>query len=166
MEDYYGPADNAKMKCQEGCDECVGTGEHECVMCSDNYEMTPGCPGTCRWCDPEACDANGMPLCGNRGIANTYQSSCDCVNGQYFDGMFCRNCGDGCEVCDSQGNNSEDVAYGFMCSKCEDGLFTWGNLASCWDWTPFNYQFIDPEYAAYPNEAIFDIEINFPEDEC
>jgi hypothetical protein len=81
MDNYYGPADSLKLKCQEGCDECFGTGEHECALCSENYEMVEGCPGTCQWCDPDSADENGMPLCGNRGGPFTYQSSCDCMNG-------------------------------------------------------------------------------------
>lgn len=167
LENWYGPADNLKLKCQEGCDECLGTGEHECVMCSENYEMVEGCPGTCQWCDPDACDENGMPLCGNRGGPFTYQSSCDCGPGQYFDGMYCRNCTPGCEFC------SVDVD-GFICNHCEDGLVLWGIQTMCNDFIPFHYTgsngYYYPKFEDYDEPSgygyLFDIEFNVPEDDC
>lgn len=93
---HIGTADNAHLRCYEGCDDCIGPGEHECVYCSANYELVEGCPGTCRWCDENACDEDGYPVCGNRGANWSGQSECDCHSGQYFDGTWCRECADGC----------------------------------------------------------------------
>jgi len=124
---HEGPANECELKCHEGCKNCTGTGEHECVYCEDNYEMTPGCWGTCRWCDENEADEDGYPSCGTRGIFK--DSECDCTSGQWYDGEFCRYCTAGCATCDVDGN----------CTTCEAGLFRWANYDGCWDFCPFGY---------------------------
>jgi hypothetical protein len=126
MENWYGPADDCRMKCHEGCETCSGTGEHECLRCAENYEMSEGCNGTCVWCDENACDEDGFPSCGDKGFGF---SECDCTSGQWFDGDFCRSCAAGCDVCDEFGN----------CTQCEQGLYRWADFDGCWDFCPFGY---------------------------
>jgi len=127
---YYGPAQSCTLKCHEGCDECTGTGEHECVRCSKNYHMKPGCFGTCEWCDENACDEDGYPSCGTRGISNP--TECDCLSGQWWDGEFCRFCAAGCNTCNVSGNRP-------VCTQCETGLFRFDGHDECMDFCPFGY---------------------------
>lgn len=124
--DYYGPANDCQLKCSEGCEHCVGTGENECYICEENYELLPAAPGTCHWCSENECDEDGMPSCGTRGLVT---SECDCTAGQWYDGKFCRNCADGCAVCNSIG----------VCEACEEGLYRFGAFDGCFDYCPFGF---------------------------
>jgi len=78
-EHHENEAYGCEIKCHEGCSDCSGTGEHECVRCSRHYHMTPGCWGTCEWCDENECDEDGYPSCGVRGIFKDIE--CECTSG-------------------------------------------------------------------------------------
>jgi hypothetical protein len=125
-EDYIGEANDCKLKCHDGCQSCLGTGEHECLVCELGYELNAGSPGTCEWCDESICDEDGHPLCNDRGFA---QTPCQCNAGQWWDGAFCMDCGDGCTSCTKDGE----------CEACEEGLYRFGSRHACFDFCPFGY---------------------------
>jgi hypothetical protein len=79
--EYYGPADAAKLRCYYGCDDCIGTGEFECVYCSNGWYLEDGCPGRCVWCDENPAFSDKYPACGNRGGNWSAASECDCEAG-------------------------------------------------------------------------------------
>lgn len=150
---HEGPANACALKCHEGCAACTGTGEHECVLCEENYEMTPGCWGTCRWCDENEADEDGFPSCGYRGILK--ESECDCNGGQWFDGEFCRGCAAGCATCDENGD----------CTACEAGMWLWDN--SCADFCPFGYEGSNGACAPWASSyTIYEFTFSPPEDGC
>jgi len=116
--------------------------------------MTPGCWGTCQWCDENEADEDGFPSCGYRGIFK--ESECDCNGGQWFDGDFCRNCAAGCLSCDSDGD----------CRECEAGMWLWDY--TCQDFCPFGYE-EKPDNSCDPPPSFYNIyEFTFlpPEDGC
>jgi len=153
---YEDAANECEMKCAEGCKDCEGTGEFECVRCDEGYQMKPGCWGTCEWCHENECDEDGYPSCGPRGIFK--DSECECTSGQWYDGEFCRHCAAGCATCDESGN----------CTECEEGLFRWYNYDGCWDFCPFGYTLVNDACTAYfyDDYTIYKFDFQPPEDGC
>jgi len=117
--------------------------------------MTPGCWGTCEWCDENECDEDGYPSCGPRGIFK--DTECECISGQWWDGDFCRNCAAGCDTCDNDGN----------CTKCVAGLMRWLNYDGCWDFCPFGYD-LDGDLCSprEDNYTVYEFSFMPPEDGC